>query len=318
MKTKIILIALLSVILSKNNSAQQNLVLNPSFEDVNENELSCNYYNASSFDASMNNWETRLGTADIYNTILDVNCVMHPNNSSPASYGYQNPKTGNSYIGIAIGVNNTPIRESILGELSEPLEVGKTYLIRFFVSLADKRSYAINNLGIKFLTSDNTNNVSGLTADAYNSEIVSDKIGWTELEMQFTPETSGFTHFIIGNFFPFDENEVIQLDQNPWIQSSTYYYIDDVSIVESKDASLSDNQMSNLKLFPNPSSDIINITYANQISNIIIYDLTGRKVLENAINAPESAINVQRLSAGTYLLNIVTADGNGVLKFIKK
>ncbi len=107
---------------------------------------------------------------------------------------------------------------------------------------------------------------------------------------------------------------------------ATYYVVqyddqctsDPLVITVTIAASLSDTQMSNLALFPNPSSDIINITYTNQISNIIIYDFMSRKVLEKTINATESVVNIQMLSAGTYFINITTEDGHGVLKFIKK
>lgn len=299
------------------NSYAQNMVLNPSFEDVNESELSCNYYNTTSFNNSMVNWKTKFGTTDIYNTAIDINCVMHPNNSSAASYGFQNPNIGNSYVGIAIGVNNTPARESIQGELSEPLEAGKTYLIKFYVSLADKRSYAINNFGIKFLTSDYTGNISDITADAYSTEIVTDKIGWTELEMEFTPEIDGHTHFIIGNFFPNNENEIIQLDENPWIENSTYYFIDDVSIVENKDVSTSDIDNQEFTIYPNPLQSQLNIIEKSIIKSITITDINGKKIFESIINEHETTINIEFLNSGTYLLYIHTPNKTHVHKITK-
>jgi photosystem II stability/assembly factor-like uncharacterized protein len=69
------------------------------------------------------------------------------------------------------------------------------------------------------------------------------------------------------------------------------------------DFSLSQDEISNessiFKIYPNPVNDVLSIKSINDI-NSIIYDITGKKVLEsNSKN-----INLEKLSKGIYIINI--------------
>lgn len=74
----------------------------------------------------------------------------------------------------------------------------------------------------------------------------------------------------------------------------------------------------NFSINPNPVNEILyfqNVT--NQaIDKIIIFDISGKIVLEQKINATQ--INVQNLSQGTYLLQIFSEGKSSKLKFIKQ
>jgi hypothetical protein len=73
-----------------------------------------------------------------------------------------------------------------------------------------------------------------------------------------------------------------------------------------------------LKLYPNPASDIISITLPNEEENqlILIYDQNGQMISssENKINT----VNVQDLSSGTYTIQIQTENNLFNTTFIKK
>ncbi len=73
----------------------------------------------------------------------------------------------------------------------------------------------------------------------------------------------------------------------------------------------------NFTLYPNPTSDVLNISSKNglEMKEIKITDLSGRivRTLNNA-----TTINVSDLSAGTYLIDITTKEGKASSKFIKK
>jgi len=76
------------------------------------------------------------------------------------------------------------------------------------------------------------------------------------------------------------------------------------------------NQISSkeLNVYPNPSANMINVTTENQINNVIISDLTGRKVLTST----QSQINVSNLSNGIYMVQVTDNTGRtGVTKFVK-
>lgn len=73
----------------------------------------------------------------------------------------------------------------------------------------------------------------------------------------------------------------------------------------------------NFNLYPNPTSDVLNISSKNglEMKEIKITDLSGRivRTLNNS-----STINVSDFSAGTYLIDITTNEGKASSKFIKK
>ena len=71
-----------------------------------------------------------------------------------------------------------------------------------------------------------------------------------------------------------------------------------------------------LSIYPNPTSDFIYIDTKEKISNIEIYDATGRKVISNF--SADHQFDVRKLLQGIYYIRINTAGKNLTSKFIKK
>lgn len=74
----------------------------------------------------------------------------------------------------------------------------------------------------------------------------------------------------------------------------------------------------NFTVSPNPASDVININKTKDVAmtSATITDLNGRVV--KTVNNEVSQINISDLTAGVYMLNIVTAKGNGTTKIVKQ
>ena len=73
---------------------------------------------------------------------------------------------------------------------------------------------------------------------------------------------------------------------------------------------------SSLKVYPNPATDIVNISSDKKVENITVIDMTGKKV--QSFKAANQ-INVSSLAKGTYILQVYY--GNGAVentKLIKK
>lgn len=233
--TRAILLFLFLGLLVELAYGQRNNVLNPSFEIVNEANLLCNYYQSSqAFNRAIVDWTAPTGgTPDIYHTSLDTRCVLHPLSVSNSNLGNRSPRTGESMVGVLLYSPNAK-REYIQGKLSEPLRAGHRYVIRFYVSLARKSRFASNNFGVKFYDtsfSQSTNDVIDAIPDANNTEVVTQRFGWVLISLTYTPQNSGATYFVIGNFFD-DENTLLEEDplaQNQEIRA--YYYIDDVAVI---------------------------------------------------------------------------------------
>ncbi|WP_291883364.1 T9SS type A sorting domain-containing protein [Chryseobacterium sp.] len=75
------------------------------------------------------------------------------------------------------------------------------------------------------------------------------------------------------------------------------------------------NAIVSLAVYPNPTSDILNIKSDSKINAVSVVDLTGRKL---DVKLEGDKVDVKKLPAGTYLINIETKDGISTEKFIKK
>lgn len=75
----------------------------------------------------------------------------------------------------------------------------------------------------------------------------------------------------------------------------------------------------NLMAYPNPTSDLLNISGKN-ISEIMIFDITGKQVMTKKVNAADNLnLDVSTLSSGLYLLNATNDSGStSTLKFSKQ
>ena len=68
-------------------------------------------------------------------------------------------------------------------------------------------------------------------------------------------------------------------------------------------------------VYPNPTSNTLNIECAQKVNKIEIYDMQG-KLTTTAFDT--KTINVSALSNGTYIVRIATADGMAVKTFVKE
>ncbi|MEP1489231.1 MAG: S8 family serine peptidase [Algibacter sp.] len=81
-----------------------------------------------------------------------------------------------------------------------------------------------------------------------------------------------------------------------------------------------EDEMRNIKLFPNPSkaSVFINFPYLTNETSIGFYDVLGKRVLDFKTNEKENQINVLSLSTGLYIVKVESNTNSKTLKFIKE
>lgn len=112
-------------------------------------------------------------------------------------------------------------------------------------------------------------------------------------------------------------NQPVYIGINCVSQDQFGLAIDDFKVTTTPTASNEEFFKENFTIYPNPTSDELNITATNglELNDISIFDLTGRKVktFKN-----DTKINVSDLSTGTYLIEVKTNEGKGTSKFIKK
>lgn len=68
-------------------------------------------------------------------------------------------------------------------------------------------------------------------------------------------------------------------------------------------------------IYPNPATDVLNISYSKKVKDVEIYDMNGKKV-QNKVS--DNKVDIKNLTPGVYIININTGEEVQSQKFIKK
>jgi hypothetical protein len=249
------------------------------------------------------------GSPDYFNSCTNSAAGV-PSNGG----GYQYAHSGVGYCGIlAIVPSNVNYREYIEAALTSPLISNQCYQFSMYVSLGDRSSYATDDIQVYFsnvLISGITNHypLPFVPQLSNSTGIINDTLNWTLITGTYLA-TGGESHLIIGNFLN-DSNTTTQ-PTNFGIITGSYYFIDDVSLsvctgIEVQNA----NYIINIS--PNPFSNKLNVQINNnEISEIILYDMASKKLVQQRfINS--GSLNTEQLAKGLYLYEV--RDKNGFYK----
>ncbi len=124
-----------------------------------------------------------------------------------------------------------------------------------------------------------------------------------------TQQTSTFTVPTSGTYYLIFSNE------SAMTANDTALIFDTFSITSSS-LSVNDTAAENSNsVYPNPTSDILNIKSKDKVTAVSIYDMSGKRIGASVIN---NTVDVRALQSGTYIINIETENGRSSEKFIKK
>ncbi|MFZ1790208.1 MAG: gliding motility-associated C-terminal domain-containing protein [Saprospiraceae bacterium] len=231
-----LLILVVCFLWSKIIIGQINLVPNSSFEEL----IGCPEIKIGNFDYFTKNWLTLYKTPDIYNA-----CASSSQNGVPINgvNCYQSPKSGLGYAGIATAlVGGTGTTEIIQNNLIVPLNKGKTYFIRIFVS-----PKACERIGKEFWCKSDGIGI-GFADTLFQSEelvfgekippvvvglqnakgnILRDTANWIEICGKYIA-TGTEKYIVVGNFRTQDNTAI----EDCYGGTSSYLYIDDVGVFE--------------------------------------------------------------------------------------
>jgi gliding motility-associated-like protein len=209
--------------------AQVNLVPNPSFEVVD----TCDGRFAS-------DWFTPISTSPDYFS----SCItLSKGKSVPLNnFGYQSARTGNAYSGIITTLTGEKdYREYISCKFNKPLTAHTIYNIDFYVSLAISRfniaSNSISRIG-SLLSSTNVFYDTSIypirpTLETDSLHFFDDTLNWMKVSFYYEAK-GGEQYLIIGNFNTDNQTpiKIIPPYRPNASYMRSYYYIDDVSVVE--------------------------------------------------------------------------------------
>ena len=74
--------------------------------------------------------------------------------------------------------------------------------------------------------------------------------------------------------------------------------------VPGSDVGIQEKPQNNIQIYPNPTHDRLTIRSEQNIDSIVIYDISGRKVLHQNLSNKNNTLNIKALSSGTYFIQI--------------
>lgn len=311
-------------------SYSQNLVQNSSFEVLNTEPCGITMTSAE-FNSNITSWQSaNLGTPDIFLTSIDPSCWNFQTNSTyPGPIGLKGPQlphSGEAFIGFfAYTIDGLEQRDYIQIELENPLEIGMTYIVEFYVSLADSTEYSVNNVGA-YLSSDAIY-VSSTGVLAYEAQItfpdfIDDTENWVRIADTIVVEEN-YSFLTIGNF---NDDAATDTQVNPDGGAcvgcyGAYYFIDDVSISEYIPNSINENPSDfSIQCFPNPFRSQITLQSDNTLQDvsISIYDASGKIVWESkSDDLNKLQLDLSELQKGVYFLELQHKFEKEVIRLIK-
>jgi hypothetical protein len=233
--------------------------------------------------------------------------------------GYQNARSGIGYGGFhAFSRYQANGREFIQTELSQPLSIGVRYEVSFFVSLADDYKYAIKTIGAYFSQHpifrthyeiDDLN----ITPQMVNiSMLLDDKENWMEIRDTLLGRTGiegGERYLIIGNFNLDETSDTVMLESG--LGNHSYYYIDDVSVIalDSVPDGVAEMETIHLSVYPNPSSQFVQIHTRSFMYRLRLLDIRGREVMVREVAGRKHTLELGDIPSGMYFLEVTDNEG---------
>ncbi|MBN8640370.1 MAG: T9SS type A sorting domain-containing protein [Flavobacteriales bacterium] len=125
---------------------------------------------------------------------------------------------------------------------------------------------------------------------------------------------------VIASFFPSDvlgwgTNTDIGIPNSaPDVALALPFIVNGTSTLSLEDYVYKDE----VTIAPNPVIDFLNLSSANDIMSIEIYNMLGQQVLIKEINKTEVKIDVSQLKQGTYLIKVLSDNQQKTLKIVKE
>ena len=299
-------IYLIILLLTCKNCIAQNLVPNGDFEQYSNCPMGWSEINFAVPWIS----PSTIGSPDYYNQCADTSSPVNVPNTA---IGFQVAHSGGGYSGIYVG-NNNNIREFIEAPLTSTLVANTCYHFEMYVNLANACKYTTDDIAVYF----SDTSVTGITSFSlpFTPQINNiigntfDSLGWTLVSGNYTA-TGGENYLIVGNYKN-DANTTILLLYPGALYNYIYCYIDDVSLTPCATGINTQIVSEEINIYPNPVIDKLNIIVKdNQLSEIILYDIASRKILQQKfINAV--SLNTKQLARGLYHYEV--RDKNGLCK----
>ena len=76
--------------------------------------------------------------------------------------------------------------------------------------------------------------------------------------------------------------------------------------------------LASFSYYPNPTSDIVNISYSKEITHVKVFNMIGQQFLNKDINATTTQIDMSGYANGAYFIQVSTENAMKTVRVIKK
>ena len=232
-----------------NYTTSQNLIPNPSFEELRNLPVKPNPKRSFMFEPksgyipyqkNLNHWFAATKTSPdlrIHNQERYNECRRKFKNCDKAH-------SGENCVGIITYMGNMKTdtyREYVQVKLKKNLRPKVKTYIEFWISKEREAKLVSNNIGLHFSmkkTTVNTMETLNVVPQVnYDSLVNPDKKKWVKIQRSFTPDLP-FIYLLMGNFYRNDQTKVLAFQEynaSPYIPPYAYYLIDDIRIWQEGD-----------------------------------------------------------------------------------
>lgn len=172
------------------------------------------------------------GGVDYVNSCAGNNGAGVPTNN----WGHQFPLEGKGYAGVRVWRGGGLYREYLAVDLTEPLEAGEKYFLRFFVTPGDSMQYMTDDIGM-FISKEPIPELTLLPFQPFianpQGETINDFVNWKEISGEYTA-TGGEKHLVIGNFKNEQEITLVLRSESEDLNESAYFFVDKVLVENCK------------------------------------------------------------------------------------
>ncbi|MCK8521997.1 OmpA family protein [Aquimarina sp. D1M17] len=207
------------------HSKNQNLIPNPSFENVDTS--------VKRMDMEMKNfgiikdWKPAINSPDVHHPQLELVRFVHKSPNFLNQFGAQEPKTGEGKVGMYIAGGE--YKEGVTAKLKKPLGAGKYYYFHMYVSLGEGISNSCtSSIGGYFSArSPKITITSKLPLHVESSKLVCNTKGWTKVCGVY--RAKGTEKYLSLGYFGDDPRGK---SVKGGAYDTGYYFVDDVLLME--------------------------------------------------------------------------------------
>jgi hypothetical protein len=319
MKRIVFIIYILFYFISKQQA--QNLIRNGSFENTANVDCYGGFYNGITPNAHVLDYWYQFNSPDYFNSLCGAGGYSVPK----GYFGYSTAKNGNAYVGVSLyqGVNSE-YKEYFYQQLQSPLVAGDIYCLNFFITRADRKEYAVKQIGAYF-----SNTLPTLVSFSYinaipqvenQGNIITDTTQWIQMQGCFTAQ-GGEQYVTFGNFHDNAHTDTLNAGTNDPIVGDpkySYYYIDDITLINQSTVGVYElDEANSFEIYPNPTNSILNIKSNNQQlqnATIEIKNTLGQIVY---FDVYAHQINISDLPSGIYFITLNNKETKRTIKFVK-